>query len=167
MYQLIRDFEEEGVVETNMAFVYRKTVDGSHLRRFFVAIITCVLARSEVFMQKYAETTWECPQFLMDANKALFQIIQGKINPPNSRHIANPCQCQQHDEGEGKCSYTRTSWTPRNYTCMNGDGGVYLTETGDFADGRQLWTSSRCGNTTEIVNDSKFHVNAEGQGTCT
>ena len=49
MDQLLRDYEEKGVVETNMAFVYRKTVGGSPLRRLFVAIITCVPARSEVF----------------------------------------------------------------------------------------------------------------------
>ena len=82
MDQLIRYYEKKGVVETNMAFVYRKIVDGSPLWRLFVAIITCVPARSEVFMQKYAEPFWEYPQCLMDVNKALFQIIQGKIKPP-------------------------------------------------------------------------------------
>ena len=38
----------------------------------------------------------------MDVNKALFQIFQGKIKSPNSRHIADPCQYHQHDEGGGE-----------------------------------------------------------------
>ena len=72
-----------------MAFMYRKTVDGSPLRRLFVAIITCVPARSEV-SRRSTLNILGMSSVLDGCEQGFVPDYSGQNKAPNFRHIADP-----------------------------------------------------------------------------
>ena len=103
---MIRDYEDDNFVFTNIAQIYDNTLPGSTLRR--VAIATYINEPKEsVSLYEEENSVLECPEFLLDLTKALSVASGGwrslKLKWGKFRKTSDPCHYHHHATGE-KCT---------------------------------------------------------------
>lgn len=83
---------------------YQGTLEGSPIRKLFVDLIVYFPAEALLLMRQHAEAFSKCPQFLMDVNIALLEVVQKEVvQMPGCVGTANPCEYHVHENGVGKC----------------------------------------------------------------
>jgi hypothetical protein len=83
---------------------YQGTLEGSPIRKLFVDLIVYFPAEAQSLMREHAEAFSEYPQFLMDVNVALLEVVERDVvQMPGCVGTADPCQYHLHENGESKC----------------------------------------------------------------
>lgn len=102
--QVIRDYEDNNYVFTNVTQIYETTLPGSALRRVVIASYMNNPHEGASLYEEQEKTFLECPEFLLDLTKALSERLGGVLswNFPSHRQILNQCQYHHHATGE-KC----------------------------------------------------------------
>ena len=102
--QVIRDYEDNNYVFTNVTQIYENTLPGSAIRRVVIASYANNPHEGASLYEEREKTLLECPEFLLDLTKALSERLGGVLswNFPSHRQILNQCQYHHHATGD-KC----------------------------------------------------------------
>ena len=105
--QVIRDYEDNNFVFTNIAQIYDNTLPGSALRRVVIATYINKPKESASLYEEEEKSFLECPEFLLDLTKALSVASGGwrslKLILGKCRKTSDPCHYHHHATGE-KCT---------------------------------------------------------------